>query len=156
VSPATLGSQATMTSQPGGTGGWQKHLSKGTIEDLLIKLIKSTISPNHWNDLGGAGNIEYYPLGMALIVNQTPDIQEQIAELLQALRRLQDQEVAVEVRFVTIAESFFERIGLDFNVNIKTNNTRIEPQIVTQQFKPFGFINDFEPKSSVIGLTPAG
>ncbi len=160
VSPATLGSHARMSSSPGtiggAVGGWRNHGSKGTIEDLLIKLITNTISPQSWSDMGGEGTIDYYPLGMALIINQTPDIQEQIYELLQALRRLQDQEVAIEVRFVSIAESFFERIGLDFNVNIKTNNTRYEPQIVTQQFKPFGFINDFQPKSTVIGLTPAG
>lgn len=156
VSPATLGSQASMTSTPGASGAWQKHIAKGTIEDLLIKLITNTIAPTTWSDMGGPATIDYYPLGMALIINQTPDIQEQIWELLQALRRLQDQEVAVEVRFVTIAESFFERIGLDFNVNFKTNTTRYEPQIVTQQFKPFGFINDFEPNSTVIGLTPAG
>lgn len=160
VSPGTLGSGAgannhTMTST-NGTGSWQRNGAKGTIEDLLIKLVSNTVAPNSWDEMGGSGHIEYFPLGMALVVNQTPDIQEQIAELLTALRRLQDQEVAIEVRFITIAESFFERIGLDFNVNFKTNNTRYEPQIVTQQFKPFGFINDFQPKSTVIGLTPAG
>src|SRR5262249_17658192 len=120
VSPGTLGSMAAVQNN----SGWQKHGAKGTIEDVLIKLITNAISPSSWNDMGGPGTIDYFPLGMALVINQTPDIQEQIADLLAALRRLQDQEVAVEVRFITIAESFFERIGLDFNVNFKTNNTR--------------------------------
>src|SRR5262249_13446819 len=90
--------------------------------------------------------------------NQTPDIQEQIADLLAALRRLQEQEVAIEVRFITLAEGFFERIGVDFNVNFKTDHItqRFEPQIVTQQFKPAGFINDFSPDRSIRGLPPAG
>src|SRR5207302_2441943 len=80
--------------------------------------------------------------------------QEQVAELLQALRRLQDQEVAVEVRFITIAESFFERIGMDFNINFTTSNSKYEPQLVSQQFKPFGFINSFNPTRFISGLTP--
>ena len=108
--------------------------------------------------MGGPGTIEYYPLGMALVINQTPDIQEQIADLLDALRRLQDQEVAVEVRFITVAEAFFERIGLDFDVNIKTDRdtTQYEPQIVTQQFKPFGLRQRLQPEDTfVAGLTPA-
>jgi type II secretory pathway component GspD/PulD (secretin)/tetratricopeptide (TPR) repeat protein len=145
---------ASMTSQP----QVSKQSPKQTIEDALISLIKNTVSPMSWNDMGGPGTIEYYPIGLALAITQTPDIQEQIAELLAALRRLQDQEVSVEVRFITIAESFFERIGLDFNVNIKTNRntTRYEPQIITQQFAPFGFINDFNPRNFVTGLIPGG
>src|SRR5262249_8986547 len=133
-----------------------KQSAKGTLEDQLIKLITSTIAPQSWADMGGPGTIDYYPLGLALVVTQTPDIQEQIADLLAALRRLQDQEVSVEVRFITIAESFFERIGVDFNINVLTHNTKYEPEIVSQQFQPFGFINDFTPKSFTSGLTPAG
>jgi type II secretory pathway component GspD/PulD (secretin) len=134
-----------------------KENPKGTIEDLLINLITKTIAPNTWSSMGGQATIEYYPLGMALIINQTPDIQEQIADLLGALRRLQDQEVSIEIKFITIAESFFERIGVDFNVNLKTDRytTKYEPQIVSQQFKPFGFVNDFNPKNLIVGLTPA-
>jgi len=126
------------------------------LQETLIKLITNTIQPQTWSSMGGHGTIEFYPLGQALIINQTPDIQEQVAELLQALRRLQDQEVAIEVRFITIAESFYERIGVDFSVNIRTDNSKYEPQIVSQQFRPFGFLNVFTPKSFVSGLTPAG
>ncbi len=114
------------------------------------------MAPQTWQSMGGQGTIDFYPLGQGLIVHQTPDIQEQVAELLQALRRLQDQEVAVEVRFITIAESFFERIGVNFNINIRNNQTRYEPQIVSQQFRPFGFINHFTPQNFVTGLTPGG
>jgi type II secretory pathway component GspD/PulD (secretin) len=129
---------------------------RGTLQDVLIKMVTNTIAPQSWASVGGPGTIDYYPLGMALVITQTPDIQEQVAELLQALRRLQDQEVAVEVRFITLAESFFERIGVDFNVNFKTNNTVYQPQLVSQQFAPFGFINSFNPSRFITGLTPAG
>jgi type II secretory pathway component GspD/PulD (secretin) len=133
-----------------------KENPKGTMEDVLIKLITNTIAPQSWASVGGQGTIDFYPLGMALVINQTPDIQEQVAELLTALRRLQDQEVSVEVRFITIAEQFYEKIGLDFNINIKTNNTKYEPQLVSQQFAPFGFLNSFNPKNFVSGLVAPG
>jgi type II secretory pathway component GspD/PulD (secretin) len=129
-----------------------------TIEDLLIKLITSTIKPETWSDMGGAGTIEYYPLGMALVINQTPDIQEQVAELLQALRRLQDMEVTVEVRFITLDESFYERIGMDFQMNIVTGNSgsQFASNIISQSFKPAGFNNVFEPSHFITGLLPGG
>jgi type II secretory pathway component GspD/PulD (secretin)/tetratricopeptide (TPR) repeat protein len=127
-----------------------------TTEEKLMNLIKGTIQPNSWADSGGPGTIDYFPLSMSLVINQTPDIQEQVYDLLQALRRLQDQEVAVEVRFVTVNDSFFERIGVDFNMNILTKNTRVEPQITSGVFSPDGYINSFQPKNTIIGLQPNG
>ena len=53
------------------------------LPQQLINLITNTIAPESWNSLGGPGTIDYFPLGMALVINQTPDIQEQIADLLQ-------------------------------------------------------------------------
>jgi hypothetical protein len=81
-----------------------------TQEELLVKLIVATVQPQSWHDHGGPGTIDYFPLSMSLVINQTPDVQEQVADLLAALRRLQDQEVAVEVRMVTVAEDFASRV----------------------------------------------
>jgi HK97 family phage portal protein len=36
--------------------------------------------------MGGRGTIDYFPLGLALVVKQTPKIQEQVAELLTELK----------------------------------------------------------------------
>ncbi|NBR04624.1 MAG: hypothetical protein EBT92_02525 [Planctomycetes bacterium] len=132
--------------------------SSQTMEEMLIKLLTSTISPQAWNNMGGPGTIEYFPLTMSLVINQSPDIQEQVADLLTALRRLQDQEVAVEIRFISIAEDFYERIGVDFNLNIKTdrNTQRFEPQIQSGQYKPSGFINDPNFDRMIAGITPSG
>jgi len=129
-----------------------------TQEETLIKLIQSTVAPRSWSEMGGPGSIDYFPLTMSLVINQTPDIQEQIADLLAALRRLQDQEVAVEVRFITVNENFFERIGVNFNVNILTdhNTQRFEPLITSGQFANAGQINAFDPQRFIGGLTPAG
>src|SRR5205085_10263789 len=101
---------------------------------------------------------EYMPIGMALVIIQTPDVQEQVADLLDALRRLQDLQVAVEVRMITLAETFFERIGLDFALNIKTdkNTAKYEPQLVTNNFKSPGLINDFSPRNFISGISGIG
>lgn len=81
-----------------------KNAPATTHEDRLIKLITHTIAPRSWDGHGGRGTIDYHPLTMALIINQTPAIQDQIADLLASLRRLQDMEVAVEVKFVSITD----------------------------------------------------
>lgn len=49
---------------------------------------------------------------------ETPKQKREVEELLENLRGLQDLQVAVEVRFITMSENFFERIGLDFDVHV--------------------------------------
>ena len=48
-----------------------------TLERELIRLITSTIKPDSWSALGGEGSIEYFPLGMALVINQSPEVIEE-------------------------------------------------------------------------------
>jgi hypothetical protein len=86
-----------------------------THEDRLIDLIQNTIAPSTWAAKGGDGIIDYFPVAGALIVNHTPKVQQQVADLLAALRKLQDSDVALEVRIVTIADDDFEWAGVDFN-----------------------------------------
>ena len=160
----------TVTGSPGGSqsdggtpfnaggGKWSTTMTtaSNSMQQELIKLITSAVAPNSWSVNGGQGTIDYFPLGMTLIINQTLDIQEQIADLLQALRRLQDQEVAIELRLITIADAFYERLGVDLQFNVRTNTTRFQPQLTTQQFSPLPFLNNFTPDRFIAGLTPAG
>jgi type II secretory pathway component GspD/PulD (secretin) len=131
-----------------------------TQEEQLISLVVNSVQPKSWQDMGGKGSIHFHPLTLALVVNQTPDIQEQIQDLLQALRRLQDQSVSVEVRMITVTEDFFERIGVNFSMNILTNKgtTDIQPSLLQGAFvtDPARFISQFQPKKLITGLTPAG
>jgi type II secretory pathway component GspD/PulD (secretin) len=160
-----VGSATGPSSGPSGfaadaSGGGQVTVTKqrpnSTNEDMLIKLIMSTVQPKSWSEMGGPGTIDYFPLTMSLVINQTPDIQDQVADLLAALRRLQDQEVAVEVRFITVAEDFFERIGVNFNLNIiNRDSTRFQPELTSGNFAGPGFINQFVPGRFLSGLTPA-
>jgi hypothetical protein len=84
-----------------------------TLEDRLIKLVVQTVAPQTWQQNGGAAKIEYYPLGMSLVVRQTAAVQEQIADLLAALRHNQDMDVAVEVRLVTVPDGYLETFAAE-------------------------------------------
>lgn len=127
-----------------------------TLERQLIQLITETIDPQSWNTLGGSGNITYYPHGMTLVVSQTPDVQEQIEALLARLRELQELQVTVEVRFITITEDFFERVGVDMDLQIRTASNSFNRQVAQGQFGPPGQLNTIGNVNTIVGLTPAG
>ncbi len=101
---------------PGGMGG-------GAMADFepLINLITTTIAPTTWDDVGGAGTVEQFEANLSLVISQTQEVHEEIADLLEQLRRLQDLQVTIEVRFITLNDQFFERIGVDFDFNINDN-----------------------------------
>ncbi|MCO6455221.1 MAG: general secretion pathway protein GspD [Pirellulaceae bacterium] len=114
-----LGSAGGRPSQPIGPAG----LGGGVQADFdsLIELITSTIAPQSWDDVGGPGAIQGFETNLSLVISQTQEIHEQIADLLEQLRRLQDLQVTIEVRFITLTDRFFERIGIDFDFDIDDN-----------------------------------
>lgn len=64
-----------------------------TTEDELIRLITTKIAPDSWASVGGPGVVQYFPLGMSLVVNQTRDVQEQVQQRLAAIRaRIKEQQ----------------------------------------------------------------
>jgi type II secretory pathway component GspD/PulD (secretin) len=93
---------------------------------------------------------------MSLVVNQTPDIIEEIAALLKSLRRLQDREVSIEVKMVTLSESFYERMGVDFNMDIRTRNVNIEPNITSGINQNAPYINTLRTSGNIVGLQAPG
>jgi general secretion pathway protein D len=112
-SPA--GSPSTGESGPGGLGG-----AANADFDSLIDLIVSTVEHDSWMENGtGDGEIQPFPTNLSLVISQTQRVHEQIADLLEQLRRLQDLQVTIEVRFIRLTDSFFERIGIDFDFNIE-------------------------------------
>jgi len=82
-----------------------------TLEDRLIHLIVSTVKPESWDVNGGRGTIDFFPLGMALTVNQTPEIQGQVANLLAYLHRLQDEQISVVVSVISVPQGFGEKVA---------------------------------------------
>src|SRR3954454_907130 len=117
----------------------------------LIQLITTSIAPGSWkvNDsngqdlssaygLGGGfggggggggideqqrppGSIIPFFLSISLIIRHTAEVHEQVADLLRQLRRLQDLQVSIEVRFITVSDNFFEQIGIDFDFSIQSD-----------------------------------
>lgn len=156
------GSVVSQSMQPGGGGGgasnWQSNKANGnTIEHVLRDVIENVIAPNTWERAGGEGRIQYFPLGHALVVSQVQEVQEEVYNLLTALRKMQDIQISIEMRIVSVSEKFFERIGLDFDINIKTPQYRVENQLATGQFGgPFNINRNLNVNNVVSGLTPAG
>ncbi len=104
---------------PGGLGG-----AALADFDSLISLITSTIQPETWDDVGGPGSIAPFETNLSLVIRQTEEVHEEIADLLEQLRRMQDLQVTIEVRFITLNDNFFERIGVDFDFDINDNIDR--------------------------------
>jgi general secretion pathway protein D len=109
------GSTPSIPFGPPSVGGGQQNFQP------LIDLIQSTVAQTTWDTTGGPGAIRAFETNLSLVVSQTQEVHEEIANLLEQLRRLQDLQVTIEVRFITLADTFFERIGVDFDFNIQTN-----------------------------------
>ncbi len=108
------GISQSMGAGPGGlSGGAQPDF------DSLIDLIVQTIQPESWDANGGPGSVTRFPNNLSLVISQKQDVHEEIADLLAQLRRLQDLQVTIEVRFITLNDSFFERIGVDFQLSLQ-------------------------------------
>jgi len=119
--------------------------------DSLIDLIVSTVSTDTWAENGGGeAEIRPFPTNLSLVISQTQAVHEEIADLLQQLRRLQDLQVTIEVRFIRLNDSFFERIGIDFDMDI--NDMGVTPNNAAN-FQP----NNPNGRSNTVGLLqPAG
>jgi general secretion pathway protein D len=145
----SLGAQSPQPSGfgPGGMGG-----AAMADFDTLIELITSTIAPDTWDEVGGAGAIEPFPVNLSLVISQTQEVHEQIADLLDQLRRLQDLQVTIEVRFITLSDNWFERLGVDFDFSIDDN---VDVDLISDNDRTGG-IGDDQGPSAVIGLTTEG
>lgn len=85
----------------------------------LVDLITTTVEPGTWDLDGGSGRLSGDENTLSLVIRQTPAVHEQIVDLLHQLRKLQDLQVTVEVRFISVTDRFFERIGVDFDFNVQ-------------------------------------
>ena len=126
INPAILAqmSQSTANALPGGAnvpfGAGAGSMGGAALADFdsLIELIQTTVDPTSWDAQGGPGSISPFPTNLSLVISNTQEVHEQIADLLEQLRRMQDLQVTVEVRFITLNDNFFERIGVDFDFDL--------------------------------------
>lgn len=147
ASSSLLGPQASGrhpgSGGPGGLGG-----AAAADFDSLISLITRTVDPESWEELGGAGTIEGFPANLTLVVRQTQDVHREIADLLEQLRRLQDLQVTIEVRFIILQDNFFEQIGVDFDFAVQDNTGLVAADIP-------GRVEADSGPSNVFGLAPS-
>jgi general secretion pathway protein D len=119
---------------PGGMGG-----GANADFDSLIDLIVSTVSTETWAENGGGeAEIRPFPTNLSLVISQTQAVHEEIADLLAQLRRLQDLQVTIEVRFIQLSDLFFERIGVDFQMNIEDRTVGTGDLVTGAAFEPPG------------------
>ncbi|MFO0981797.1 MAG: hypothetical protein U1E76_08660 [Planctomycetota bacterium] len=95
---------------PGVFGGDLEKVVIISPEDV-VNLIKENIARETWDQ-------EQYKCEVAtnnqLLVIHTPEVQTQIAEFLDDLRRFSSQVVTIESRFVAVTDAFIQEIGSDF------------------------------------------
>ncbi|TWT96061.1 outer membrane porin HofQ [Botrimarina colliarenosi] len=139
-----------MTSGPGGLGG-----AASADFDSLIELITSTVASDTWAENGGGeAEIRPFATNLSLVVSQTQSVHEEIADLLEQLRRLQDLQVTIEVRFIRLSDDFFERIGIDFDMNI--NDRILGTNELTQTSTPIATSSFGESVNNGIRRTQSG
>lgn len=100
-----------------------RQLGGVTLNDFqpLLELIQSTIDQETWQGGGGEASILPYVQNLSLVVSAPQETQDKIQDLLRKLRELNDVQIVVEVRFVTLQDNFFERVGIDFDFSINDN-----------------------------------
>lgn len=115
VSPNILAQiQASGNNVPlssGGAGG-------GNDPQQLVDLITSTVDPESWDVVGEP---QYFSLNSSLIIRQNEENHQEIKDLLEKLRSLMDMQIAIEVRYISISDEYFEQIGVNFGATFKTN-----------------------------------
>ena len=115
----------------------------------LVSLISTAIAPGSWRiqEVGGSadsvtsfgmgggfggaagglntpepvGSITPFILNISLIIRHTSEVHAEVEDLLKQLRKLHDLQVSIEVRFITVSDSFFEEIGVDFDFSIASD-----------------------------------
>lgn len=112
------------TAGAGGTSPLQAAMQQ--VADLKKK-IESTVESGTWkdNDPNGYGQIDDY--NNHLIITQTNEVHAKVANLLQQLREAQAVQVAVEVRFLTVARNFMEDIGVNLGLTFNANSSFPNP-----------------------------
>ena len=87
----------------------------------MTSLIKETVAPESWFELGGEGTIKMYQ-GKKLIVYQTRENHRKVDELLRDLSKALGHEISIESRFLLVSENFIEDIGIDLDFIYKPDS----------------------------------
>jgi general secretion pathway protein D len=131
----------------GGMGMGGMGMGFGSIDQI----IQSVIEPESWEMFGaqGEGVLQMHPSTQSLAIRQTEEVHAQIEDLLTQIRKMHDLQVAVEVRYITLSDSFYERMGTSFDMAFRNDGAFGR---ITQQQNTFPDSNG----NSVTTTTPKG
>jgi type II secretory pathway component GspD/PulD (secretin) len=115
----------------GGGGGGGGTLQQGTQSNTtdreqqltdIKKKIENTVEFSSWkdNDPNGYGQIDDF--NNQLIITQTSEVHQKIADLLAQLREAQAVQVSIEARFLTVSRHFLESIGVNLSMEVRNAN----------------------------------
>ena len=99
----------------GGMGG-----GMGMSFDSIMDIIISVIEPESWED--GDAVLTMHGATQSLAIRQTEEVHAQIEDLLTQIRKMNDLQVAVEVRYITLSDSFYEKMGISFDAIFRNDN----------------------------------
>ena len=104
-----------------------------TLEADLVKRLTAVVEPKSWACAGGKGTVEYFPLGMALVVNTTPTVHAAIDKYLDGLRQIQDTQFQIEMVVVKVNDAGLEKLGLarDFGPTGKAGEVRTKVKFLS-------------------------
>jgi type II secretory pathway component GspD/PulD (secretin) len=93
--------------------------------DALDGLIRHNVAAGSW-EADPQNSLKITPHG-TMVVHQTPEVQDQIAKLLDDLREATGIMVDIQARFLNVEDNFLEDIGVDFRglgqPGLGTNNS---------------------------------
>ena len=121
----------------------------------LSDLIMTTVDPDSWEENGGAASISNHESTLSLVVRQTQIVHQEIADLLTQLRRLQDLQVTIEVRYITVSDNFFEQIGVDFDFNVNDSVGGPRSNSLFNPLRPFGQVDPVNGSAGGAGQAAA-
>ncbi len=113
-----------MTDEDGGGPFGAVLEKKKMIEPAdLATLIQENVAVGTWQEEGVSIDVhEGY-----ILINHVPEVQEQVRQFLEDLRRFSSSLVTIESKFMTVGQNWLQEIGVDFrgldnhNVNDVTN-----------------------------------
>jgi general secretion pathway protein D len=114
-----------------GAGGDRRasEITKEKLMENFVGLVRNAIDRESWADptsgptAGTPGFIQI--LNGALVVTQTAQNHQALAELIEKLREAKTIQILIEARFITVDSSFLNSVGvdLDFYFNLGSNLT---------------------------------
>lgn len=78
----------------------------------LVGLVSATVAPDSWEEVGGSGILAPFEGNLSLVVSQTEENHQAIAELFDQLRRLQESKITLHATRLRLPKGLMEQLGM--------------------------------------------